>query len=53
MPSKVVRLGETAKLYGAFIKRLKALGCVFCPTCYAYMAPEHQHVTAFEMKEAA
>ncbi len=43
---KVIRLGETAKLYNHLIKRLKVLGCVFCPTCYAYMMPDHQHVEA-------
>ena len=27
------------------IKVLKAMGCTFCPTCYAYMYPDHvQHV---------
>lgn len=29
--------------YTAFIKGLKAQGCVFCPTCYAYLYPTHTH----------
>jgi hypothetical protein len=28
-------------LYKGFIARLKALGCVFCPECYAYLSPDH------------
>lgn len=30
-------------LYTAYIKGLKAQGCVFCPTCYAYLFPTHTH----------
>lgn len=35
------KLGDTAKLYGRFITRLKALGCVRCPSCGDYVYPEH------------
>ena len=30
------------------IKVLKAMGCTFCPTCYAFMYPDHtQHVNVW------
>jgi len=25
----------------ALVTHLKKMGCTFCPTCYAYMPPEH------------
>jgi hypothetical protein len=32
-----------------FYAALEALGCTFCPRCYAYMYPDHvAHVTAFD-----
>lgn len=40
-------------LYRSFIARLKALGCVFCPTCYAYLPAEHAHVDAVELRKVA
>lgn len=53
MRTKVVRLGETARTYQQFIKRLKALGCVFCPECYAYAWPDHKHAGAVKLNKAA
>lgn len=33
-----------------FYVALAALGCTFCPECYAYMRPGHrEHVTAFDL----
>jgi hypothetical protein len=28
-------------VYRSYIARLKELGCVLCPTCNAYLSPEH------------
>ncbi len=53
MSAKVVKLGDTAKLYGALMRRLRALGCVFCPLCHAYLYPDHLHVETVELREAA
>lgn len=51
--TKVLRITKQpfGPLYKGFIARLRALGCVFCPTCYAYVTPEHNHIQT--MKEAA
>ena len=42
-------------LYTAYLKGLKAMGCTFCPTCYAYLMPDHACVTAaaVELQKAA
>lgn len=29
------------KIHREYIARLKKLGAVFCPTCFAYLAPTH------------
>jgi hypothetical protein len=54
-----IRKGSTShefgKTYCMFIKRLKVLGCVFCPACYAYVWAEHQHAGAavVDLRKAA
>jgi hypothetical protein len=39
---KAAPRGAFGPLYRGYISRLKALGCVFCPTCFAYLNP-HIH----------
>ena len=43
---------SSAGIYGQLLKRLKALGCVFCPGCYAYMYPDHVHGARNEQEAA-
>lgn len=44
---KVVPLHSWAGVYGAFIRRVRQLGCEFCPVCYAYVVPDgHEHAAA-------
>ena len=35
-------------------KRLRQMGCVFCPACFAFMWPEHVHTRslALDLREA-
>lgn len=39
---KAVKASAFGPLYRSYIKRLKELGAVFCPRCYAYLNP-HEH----------
>lgn len=36
---------KRAGTLGALLDRLEALGATFCPECYAYLWPEHTHLT--------
>ena len=37
--------GATSVMYRAFTKRLRELGCIVCPECFAYVWPDHVHGT--------
>lgn len=45
--ARKVVVSEFGKLYRSYIERLKKLGCTFCPSCHAYLMPEHD-CRAFE-----
>jgi len=46
MKTKVTRIDSFGARYKSFIATLKALGCIYCPLCVAYVYPDHQHVLA-------
>lgn len=46
---------RTTKAIGSpLTKRLRELGCTFCPACFAFMFPDHVHVRslALDLREA-